>query len=290
MGSLHSLRAVTPRRLGVMQGRLSERPGAALQAFPRATWEREFSLAKSAGFDCIEWVLDSGPGSDNPLWSPAGRAEIRRVIAATGVVVSSICADCFMTAPLAGADSARTEASAAAMKTVIAAAAEVGARRILVPLVEVSALPTPALRASFVHSVRQCLAVAEAHQIVLALEMEVPGAEYAAFVASIGHPLVRACYDSGNSAAQGFDIGKDVVDVVPYLDAVHIKDRLVGGTSQPLGSGHANFDGFFDALGRGGFQGDLILQHYFAADPMFDALRSLNFVKRGLARAAREVA
>jgi hexulose-6-phosphate isomerase len=288
--SFRSMRAVTPRRIGVMQGRLSERPGAALQAFPAATWEREFSLAKSVGFECIEWVLDSPPDSTNPLWSPLGREGIRRASASTGVKVSSICADYFMTEQLAGPDAARTENATNAMKRVIAAAAEVGAGRILIPLVEQAALPTQELRDGFVHSIRQCVSVAEAHHVVLALEMEIPGPEYAAFVQSVGHPSVRACYDTGNSTAQGFDIGTDIVDVIPYLDAIHVKDRLVRGTSQPLGSGQANFEGLFDALARHGFHGDVILQHYFASDPMFDALRSLNFVKVGFARAEAQVA
>lgn len=267
-----------------MQGRLSERPGSRLQAFPKDTWEREFSLARQVGFDCVEWVLETAPGPENPLWSSEGRSAIRAASSASGVAVSSVCADYFMSASLG-----RPE-SVAVMKELIIAAADVGAGRILVPLVEQAALSTEDLRDGFRHGVRQCLGAAEAHGVVLALEMEIPGAEYAAFVQSFRHPLVRACYDTGNSTAQGFDIGADILPVAPLLDAIHVKDRNVGGTSQPLGAGDANFEGLFAALAAHDFRGDVILQHYFDSDPVFDALRSFNFVKFELARATREVA
>ena len=267
-----------------MQGRLSERPRSRLQAFPGNTWERELSLAKEVGFDCVEWVLETAPGPENPIWSTEGRSAIRAASDASGVAVSSVCADYFMSSSLGEPESVPI------MKELIVAAADVGARRILVPLVEQAALPTEALRESFRHGIRQCLGTAEACGVVLALEMEVPGAEYAAFVHSFRHPLVRACYDTGNSTAQGFDIGTDILPVAPLLDAIHVKDRNVGGTSQPLGTGDANFDGLFAALAAHGFRGDVILQHYFDADPVLDALRSFKFVKQGLARATREVA
>lgn len=275
---------VTGRRIGFMQGRLSKRPGSRLQAFPMETWEREFSLARQVGFDCVEWVLETPPGPENPLWSPEGRALIRAASNASGVAVSSVCADYFMSASLSRAESVTV------MKELIVAAADVGARRILVPLVEQAALSTEELREGFRHGVRQCLGTAETHSVVLALEMEIPGAEYAEFVKAFRHPLVRACYDAGNSTAQGFDIGSDILPVLPLLDAIHVKDRMAFGTSQPLGSGQANFAGLFGALAGHDFHGDVILQHYFGEDPLFDALRSLNFVKIGLARAIREVA
>src|SRR4051812_16328052 len=100
-----------------MQGRLSERPGSRLQAFPAATWEREFSLARQIGLDCVEWVLETPPGPENPLWSPEGRFAIRAASSSSGVSVSSVCADYFMSASLARPESVTV------MKELILAAA-----------------------------------------------------------------------------------------------------------------------------------------------------------------------
>jgi sugar phosphate isomerase/epimerase len=71
---------------------------------------------------------------------------------------------------------------------------------------------------------------------------------------------------------------------------VHVKDRVRGGGSQPLGSGDSNFRGFFPALLKGGFRGDFVLQHYFERDPEREAEQSLSFVRRMLASARAEAA
>ncbi|HVU01484.1 MAG TPA: sugar phosphate isomerase/epimerase family protein [Polyangiaceae bacterium] len=273
-----------------MQGRLSDRPGSRLQAFPEATWEREFALARQVGFDCIEWVLETAPGPETPLWSDAGRRDIRRAIDQSGVSVSSICADYFMDVSLGSPREEVADRAVSVMRQLVSAAADVGARRILVPLVEQAALPTEEARNRFRHGVRRCLSAVEQCRIVLALEMEIPGQDYADFVASLGHPLVRACYDTGNSTAQGFDVGIDVVPVVPFLDAIHVKDRVVRGTSKTLGTGDTNFRGLFAALRDGGFAGDVISQHYFGADPLVEARRAHDFIRNGLGEGAREVA
>jgi L-ribulose-5-phosphate 3-epimerase len=115
--------------------------------------------------------------------------------------------------------------------------------------------------------------------VYLALEMEIPGKDYAAFIERCAHPCVKACYDTGNSAAQGFPIASDVVPVLPRLHAVHVKDRRVGGTSQPLGKGDADLRGFFRVLRNHGYGEDIVLQHYFGDDFLGDARDSLRFVR-----------
>src|SRR6478736_2309064 len=99
---------------------------------------------------------------------------------------------------------------------------------------------------------------------------------------------VRAYYDTGNSTAQGLDIALDILPLLPVLEAVHLKDRLVGGTSQPFGRGDANFNGFFGVLAKAGYGGDFLTQHYFDAEPETSAAHSLGYV-RGQLR-AREAA
>ena len=47
---------------------------------------------------------------------------------------------------------------------------------------------------------------------------------------------------------------------------VHVKDRVLGGTTAPLGIGSANFEMVFSALGRMGYQNNYILQTARAQD------------------------
>jgi len=71
---------------------------------------------------------------------------------------------------------------------------------------------------------------------------------------------------------------------------VHIKDRARGGGSKALGTGDANFQGFFPALLRAGFRGDFVLQHYFDEQPELQAEQSLSFVQLLLESARAEAA
>lgn len=277
-------------RIGIMQGRLSPRPAGKLQAFPWQSWQAEFERAARLGYDHIEWIFEAERAFENPLWSAAGRRAIQEQVRATGVRVRSVCADYFMVRRLAGDGEAAVRENVAVLRELCAFTAELGGERILLPLLETAAVDTPALRAEVVHSLRAAAPSAEQHGVVLGLEMELVGKEYAALIERVGCASVRAYYDVGNSTAQGFDAEHDIVPLLSRLFAVHVKDRKRAGGSVPLGSGDANFAGFFRALARAGFGGDLVLQHYFDAEPERSAARALDFVRAGLAHAAEAAA
>jgi L-ribulose-5-phosphate 3-epimerase len=277
-------------RIGVMQGRLSPRPPGKLQEFPWAGYAAEFAAAARLGLHSIEWIFEAPRYEENPLWTDAGREEIRGLIAQSGVRVQSVCADYFMVHRLAGEKPADLAKNCDVLCELIVAASAVGADRILIPLLETSAVDTPELKREVVTSLRSAAPMAERYGVTLGLEMEIPGPEYAKVVSSVGSRHVRAYYDTGNSTAQGADIAQDIVPLLPLLHAVHVKDRVKGGGSKPLGTGDANFQGFFPALLKAGFRGDFVLQHYFEHAPEVEAEQALCFVQQLIASARAEAA
>ena len=64
---------------GVMQGRLSNKIGNKIQAFPEKNWKLEFSKAKKIGLKSIEWTLDYKNFEKNPIFSKKGQLEIKRL-------------------------------------------------------------------------------------------------------------------------------------------------------------------------------------------------------------------
>jgi sugar phosphate isomerase/epimerase len=277
-------------RIGVMQGRLSPRPAGKLQEFPWQSYRDEFAKAARLGLHSIEWIFEAPRFADNPLWTETGREEIRELIEQSGVRVQSVCADYFMVQRLAGESSLSLSQNRDVLADLIVAAHAVGADRILIPLLETSAVDTPELKREIVVSLRSVVDVAERYGVTLGLEMEIPGSEYLKVVQSVGSPRVRAYYDTGNSTAQGADIAQDIVPLLPVLHAVHIKDRVRGGGSKLLGTGDTNFQAFFPALLRAGFRGDFVLQHYFDDQPELETERSLSFVQQLLESAKAEAA
>jgi hexulose-6-phosphate isomerase len=276
--------SVAQHRIGVMQGRLSPRPASRLQAFPHETWPEEFALAKRVGYSYLEWIYEAERASQNPIASKAGRAAIRACVAESGLPVGSVCADYFMVHRLAGGSARAHKAHAAALCELVRWTRDLGATRILLPLLETSAVDSPELVLQVSDSIQSVLATLDAHEVVLGLEMEIPGADYAQVVRGIGSARVRAYYDTGNSTAQGLDIATDILPLLPVLEAVHLKDRMVAGTSQPFGHGAANFRGFFAALATAGYSGDFLTQHYFDAEPVASAAHSVGFVRDQLGR------
>ncbi len=148
-------------RIGVMQGRLSPRPAGKLQEFPWSTYATEFAQAARLGLHSIEWIFEAPRFEQNPLWTEAGREEIRALIAITGVRVQSVCADYFMVHRLAGEGAHALEHNRDVLADLIVASHAIGADRILIPLLETSAVDTPDLKREVAVSLKSVADVAE---------------------------------------------------------------------------------------------------------------------------------
>jgi hexulose-6-phosphate isomerase len=122
--------------------------------------------------------------------------------------------------------------------------------------------------------------------IELDLETDLAPARFAELLTELDHPLVRANYDSGNSASLGYDVHEEFVAYGPRIGSIHIKDRLRGGGTTPLGSGNADFDALFDCVEQFGYSGDFVLQvaRPQATDEVSWAKANREFVLERLAR------
>ena len=148
------------RYIGIQQGRLSPRRDGKLQSFPRGAWQREFSIAGRIGFDAIEWLYEADQAEQNPISSAEGRAEIRRVVAGSGVAVRSVCASYFIVNRLAGDSAERTEKNVRDLCSLLEQCAEIGAQRLLLPLLEGAAVDTPELQRRVLKSLEVAAPVA----------------------------------------------------------------------------------------------------------------------------------
>ncbi len=120
--------------------------------------------------------------------------------------MGSVCADYFMIHRLAGGSEKERTKHAAALAELVRWTRELGATRILLPLLETSALSTAEAVREATESIQRVCPALEAYDVTLGLELEIPGEAYAAIIRGIGHSHVRAYYDTGNSTAQGLNI------------------------------------------------------------------------------------
>ena len=67
-------------------------------------------------------------------------------------------------------------------------------------------------------------------------------------------------YDIGNSASLGFDPRDEFIAYGSRIVNVHVKDRIRGGSTVPLGTGSADFPLVFSELSNCNYSGNFILQ------------------------------
>ncbi len=268
--------------IGIMQGRLSPVIDGKIQFFPWHTWQREFSLAKDNGFASIEFIFDCDRFQDNPLWTDRGIEQVKKATVENGVAVDHICADYFMARPFVRVDASGREASIEVLKKLIAQAAKIGAVGIEVPLVDNSRIQDDQEAAIVARSIQAVLPVAEQCRMEIGLETSLPPGRFKALLEQIDHPLVKANYDSGNSASLGFDTAEEIGALGAWISNVHIKDRVLGGTTVALGTGNADFHKTFRALADIGYAGPFVLQAARASDgdEIKNARHNLQFVRR----------
>lgn len=272
--------AVNP--VGIMQGRLSPRPQGPLPAFPTATWQQEFAIARACGFDRLEWLVADERVEENPIWTAAGRAEIRARMAATGVRVASLNAHCFTARPFVRADRAERRRRITVLESLIWCGGALGVGVIVVPLLENGELRAADDARAVGDAIDGALALARRCGVQLALECDAPLSLYRELLD--GLPAgAGACYDVGNATARAFDAAADLRALGESLVSVHIKDRRRGGASVALGTGDTDFAAVFGALAAIGYTGPLILETPPGDAPALQAERHCRFVREYLA-------
>lgn len=241
--------------LGVMQGRLLPKYRGRYQAHPVGTWADEFAVAAAQGLELIEFILDFNDAEANPLL--ADPAAIARAGRRTGLGVRSVCADYFMEAPLQ-----RVGQSVAVLDRLLDSAGTLGIRDVVIPCVDQSSLQGEEDAAAFVATIRQAIPKALALGVNLSLETDLAPRPFAQLLERIASPVVTVNYDTGNSAALGFDPAEEFAAYGDRISDIHIKDRVRGGGSVILGQGDCDFATVFRLIARSGYDGPLIMQVY----------------------------
>jgi L-ribulose-5-phosphate 3-epimerase len=245
--------------IGIMQGRLSPPVNGRIQAFPLTHWREEFVHAARLGFSSIEWIFES-PVDSNPIWQDRGRAELCTVSRQSGVRVPFVCADYFMEVPLVRMSAAVLDSNRRVLAALIEYAAALHVRGIEIPCVDASAIRSAAEEDELIFALAPLLDLAREKGVELGLETSLPPERFRALLKRIGHPAIKANYDSGNSASLGYDPGEEIGAYGSWINNVHIKDRMLGGGTVPLGTGHADIPRLLALLNGIGYQGEFILQ------------------------------
>ena len=255
-----TLAAYADSGLYTMQGRLSPPEDGRFQSFPRSHWAREIELAPQVPLRGIEWIYDLFGVGINPLDTEAGRADLAQKLARSGVSVVSICADYFMDCPFLRVERPVLEERIGKLKFLISICPQMGIGRIVLPFVDASKISGAKDSDDVLFVLNEVLGDAARCRVELHLETDMGPANFKSFLDQIRHPLVKVNYDSGNSGSLGYAPAEEFAAYGDRIGSFHIKDRVLGGGTVPLGAGNVDFASLRKALIDIDYQGDFVMQ------------------------------
>ena len=264
--------------IGIMQGRLSPRIDGKIQAYPANTWQKEFEIAQEIGYSAIEWIVEK-PVETNALMNDSGKAEIKKVIASTGVRIDYICADIFMQQPLVRMTEETKSQNKEYLAMILKNAKEVGAIGVEIPFVDNSSIKNEIEKQEFIEALHDAFKLAKDLDLNISLETDLPPIDFQELLENIGLVHVQANYDIGNSASLGFDPREELEAYGLRIMNVHVKDRKLGSTTVPLGTGDANINYVIQKLQEIGYSGGLTMQAARGENDVEIAKEQLTYVK-----------
>jgi hexulose-6-phosphate isomerase len=252
-----------------------------IQCFPRDRWRDEFALAEASGLEAIEWIYDVHGSDINPISEDRGVAEMSSLSSAHGVAVASVCADFFMEEPLARGGRRATDERLGRLHWLLRRAALAGLGRLVLPFVDSSRIDGRDALDRASSALERTLPVLDETGVELHLETSLAPDPFRTLLDRVDHPMVKVNYDTGNSASRGYGANEEFAAYGHRVGSVHIKDRVKGGGTVPLGTGDTDFAAVADCLAAISYAGDLVLQvaRGTPGDEVRWARRNVEFVR-----------
>lgn len=266
-------------RIGFMQGRLSGLINGRVQTFPAENWETEFEIAQENKLSKVEWTIDTLTYFQNPLVKPDKIQAIKSISNKTNVRIPSVTCDYYMENPHWDSNNIDIERD---IVRIIEAMSEIAAHILVIPLVDNSSISNKQnADLNFFKNLENDLIK---NNVRIAFELDLEPDIALDFIDSFNPEWFGINYDIGNSASLGFNPVEEITNYGHRILNVHVKDRLLGGSTVRLGLGNADFGNVVEQLDRVNFPGNFIMQTARAIDGNHtdELMQNIDFFKRVL--------
>jgi len=246
--------------IGFMQGRLSDMVDGRIQSFPFSNWKEEFIIAKANNFNTIEWTIDSIDIENNPILNSDIHPEINNLKEKFSINIPSITCDFFMEKPFFKVNGQKKVSRENFLIKFFGKCAELEITYIVIPLVDNGSIENEAHEEIILDFFRKHLQILKEGNLQILFESNFPPKKLKQFISKFPTNYFGINYDTGNSASLGYNHKEEFESYFKYIKNVHIKDRVLGGTTVPLGEGDANLSGILIDLLKRNYNCNLILQ------------------------------
>jgi len=254
-------------KIGFMQGRLSPIVNGKIQAFPWHTWQQEIKVAKNIDINIMEWTLDQECLYDNPLMTESGQTEIMSICNQYAFSIPSLTGDCFMQAPFwKASNNDQCDRLKCDFKAIAESCGKIGIEFIVVPLVDGGCLENAQQENSLVEFLLEEENRFREIDVRVIFESDFHPLELKRFISRLPFGTFGINYDTGNSASLGLNPFEEFEAFGDRILNVHLKDRILGGASVPIGQGNVDFNNVFSLLESCHYDANYILQTARARD------------------------
>jgi len=163
------------------------------------------------------------------------------------------------------------------LKNILLNAKEVGALGVEIPFVDASSIKSESEKNELISCTQEAFELAKEIGIKISLETELNPSSFKELLDRINLDHVQANYDIGNSASLGFDPVEEIDAIGNRILNVHIKDRKLGSTTVPLGTGDADIKLSLSRLSEIKYLGGITIQAARGTDEIEAAKSQLKY-------------
>ena len=248
-------------RIGFMQGRLSDLINNKIQSFPIYTWQKEFKWANQLNIRKMEWTIDYENIMLNPLMTELGRERINILKTKYKIEIPSITCDCFMQNPFwKNFNNGENKKLLDLFFKLIEACQKIDCKILVIPLVDNGSLETKIQEKYLITFLKDNIEFLKNHNVKIAFEIDFEPSKVSLFINQLDEEIFGINYDIGNSASLGYLPNEEILAYGNRIINIHIKDRILGGSTVPLGEGDADIPLVLSLVHEINYNGNFIFQ------------------------------
>ena len=246
------------KKIGFMQGRLvnSEKRNA-IQYFPEKNWAKEFEIGEKNKFRIMEWTINYENINKNPLYN-GDLEKVKKMVKKFKISIPSVTYDYFMQKPFFKKKNFKMKKLIIKnLKTMIANGNKLAVKYHIFPLVDNASIKSLTEEKVLIKEIKKLLKFLKKRSKIL-FELDYPPNKIIEFVKKFKSKKIGINYDTGNSSALNYNFN-DEIKYFKYVRNIHIKDRVLNGSTVRLGKGNWDYKKFFKLI-NSHYQGNFILQ------------------------------
>jgi len=258
-------------KIGIVQGRLSIAPRARLQYFPKS-WSKEFSKAKLANLDFIEFFSERIINKKNPIWNDEELIKYKSLAKKNKLKILNFCDDYIIQNSILKISTLKY------LENLIKQCSKIKIKNIILPMYSKSEL-TDLNWSKYVKVLNYLVNFANKFKISILIESNISPYYFINLKRKVKKKNLNFLFDTGNRVITKRNIYDDIIEFRNTLKHIHIKDKDRKKKNVALGKGLVDFNFLFKKLKKSNYKGNFTIESVRGKDPVKTAKKNVLKIK-----------